>query len=367
MVRQWPDGVATIPTNTDRAYLDAQAVDPLLNALFHNWRRNKEFRKYIQQIQEVMDEPHIDIESPGRYQIDLPHDNYHPRQGYLSWRKLLAAPAPEIDQLTIPDNKTQEFSVRQHSTALRRDGQDLQTLLHRLSNLRQGQYERNYIKDLTKSSTAFGLGGTNDLLLSGTPPQKYFQDALSRAKSYVDDVYRTICDCLRTSASGLLGTGNDELMLPRLSPSIILSHLAQFAPSSLNPQWKRALINFGLGLTALQRAERLLSCAENQVELLSELQNPGHLDWDPFDHPDWLLLEIENGILIRQEQAQISKEMIAPSSGSNSIMQLNMGLGKSSVIVPVVAAAVSASLIYFLFERDRTAMLELFTKSMNNN
>jgi hypothetical protein len=33
--------------------------------------------------------------------------------------------------------------------------------------------------------------------------------------------------------------------------------------------------------------------------------------------------------------------MIAPQSGSNSIMQLNMGLGKSSVIVPIVAATLA--------------------------
>jgi len=39
--------------------------------------------------------------------------------------------------------------------------------------------------------------------------------------------------------------------------------------------------------------------------------------------------------------AQIAREMIAPQSGSNSIMQLNMGLGKSSVIVPIVAATLA--------------------------
>lgn len=39
--------------------------------------------------------------------------------------------------------------------------------------------------------------------------------------------------------------------------------------------------------------------------------------------------------------AQIAREMIVPQSGSNSIMQLNMGLGKSSVIVPIVAATLA--------------------------
>lgn len=85
----------------------------------------------------------------------------------------------------------------------------------------------------------------------------------------------------------------------------------------------------------------VLASAENAVELLCELENPGHRGWDPMRYPEWLLLEVENNILIRQEQAQIAREMVSPSSGSNSVMQLNMGLGKSSVVVPMAAAALA--------------------------
>jgi hypothetical protein len=130
-------------------------------------------------------------------------------------------------------------------------------------------------------------------------------------------------------------------LMPRLSPSIILSHLARYESTNLNIGWREAFVGYGLTIADLQQAERLVTCSENKADLLSELVNPGHLNWDPMEHPDWLLLELENGILIREEQAQIAKEMISPSSGSNSIMQLNMGLGKSSVIVPIVAAALA--------------------------
>ncbi|KAH7346912.1 hypothetical protein BKA65DRAFT_400109, partial [Rhexocercosporidium sp. MPI-PUGE-AT-0058] len=43
-------------------------------------------------------------------------------------------------------------------------------------------------------------------------------------------------------------------------------------------------------------------------------------------------------ILIRPDQVQISHEMSNSSSGSNSVIQLNMGLGKTSVILPITAA-----------------------------
>src|SRR5690606_708337 len=50
------------------------------------------------------------------------------------------------------------------------------------------------------------------------------------------------------------------------------------------------------------------------------------------------LLEIESNLMIRSAQADIAKEMLNPTSGKNSVMQLNMGEGKSSVIVPIAAA-----------------------------
>ena len=96
-----------------------------------------------------------------------------------------------------------------------------------------------------------------------------------------------------------------------------------------------------MAISNLQRAERLITCIGNNSELLSELSNPGHRGWDPIHYPDWLLLEVENNILIRRVQAQIAREMISPLSGANSILQLNMGEGKSSVIVPIVAAALA--------------------------
>jgi len=74
---------------------------------------------------------------------------------------------------------------------------------------------------------------------------------------------------------------------------------------------------------------------------LSELSNSGYRDWDLLHYPDWLLLEIENNILIRQVQAQIAREIISSLSGTNSILQLNMSEEKSSVIVSIVAAALA--------------------------
>lgn len=77
-------------------------------------------------------------------------------------------------------------------------------------------------------------------------------------------------------------------------------------------------------------------------ELQRELANLGSYDeFDLLNHPEGLLLELEQGILIRQVQQKIAATMTAPPGGKGAVMQLNMGEGKSSVIVPLVALALA--------------------------
>lgn len=92
-------------------------------------------------------------------------------------------------------------------------------------------------------------------------------------------------------------------------------------------------------MTSMHRADRLIQLRENEVDFGKELQNIGHEDWSPYDHPEWLLMECENGIMVRQVQQRIARQMMSPPNGQNATIQLNMGEGKSSVIVPIVTAA----------------------------
>lgn len=54
--------------------------------------------------------------------------------------------------------------------------------------------------------------------------------------------------------------------------------------------------------------------------------------WSVHQHPQWLAFEVEQGLQIRPEQHAIMMRMITGKSGT--IDQLNMGLGKTRVIVP---------------------------------
>lgn len=54
-----------------------------------------------------------------------------------------------------------------------------------------------------------------------------------------------------------------------------------------------------------------------------------------------LLLEVDKGIIVRKEQEDTAYAMREPPNGTNSVMQLLMGRGKSSVIIPTIAVALA--------------------------
>ena len=53
------------------------------------------------------------------------------------------------------------------------------------------------------------------------------------------------------------------------------------------------------------------------------------------------LCQIQGNFLIRRTQAETAMEIMSPQSGENTVMQVNMGEGKSSVIIPIAAAALA--------------------------
>ncbi|KAL7770262.1 hypothetical protein CFE70_000195 [Pyrenophora teres f. teres 0-1] len=125
---------------------------------------------------------------------------------------------------------------------------------------------------------------------------------------------------------------------PRISPTFWLRQLNRDRFDTLTESWKRVVIGYGLAVTELQRARRLLALSSHPHEFAEELRNRGHQNWEPMKFPETLLLEAESGLLIREVQEEIAEQMRRPPNNANSVMQLNMGEGKSSVIVPIIAA-----------------------------
>ncbi|KAF9894293.1 hypothetical protein FE257_007796 [Aspergillus nanangensis] len=132
---------------------------------------------------------------------------------------------------------------------------------------------------------------------------------------------------------------------PRLTIFSALSLLARGRWELVPDQWKKTLQAFAKSIASLRRLERLLTFhTRGDVDgFYKESQTIPGSGWDSEVNPEWLLFEIENDLTIREQQATVAKEMIRPTPGGNAVLQLTMGEGKTSVITPMIALALTDS------------------------
>ena len=117
---------------------------------------------------------------------------------------------------------------------------------------------------------------------------------------------------------------------PADTPVTLLEQLRSTNGCAFGPDMKKSILQLGLAITRLQRVRRLndLALRNDHTRYREELLNIGHINWQPEERPDWLLLEIESNILIRPGQVDVALATVNPGSGTNSVLQMNMGQGK---------------------------------------
>ncbi|WEW59693.1 hypothetical protein PRK78_005173 [Emydomyces testavorans] len=132
----------------------------------------------------------------------------------------------------------------------------------------------------------------------------------------------------------------DGDLWPCITPVTLLEQLRSSSKTSFGKHMKEILTAYAVSIVSLQRTLRMEDARlrKSHQRLTDELKNVPHINWNPVDHPDWVLLEIEADITIRQDQVDVARATISPSSGANSVLQMNMGQGKTSCIMPMVAA-----------------------------
>ncbi|KAF8526784.1 hypothetical protein JB92DRAFT_2869478 [Gautieria morchelliformis] len=199
---------------------------------------------------------------------------------------------------------------------------------------------------------------------AGGFPSRYASDLLrcvdaleTRSTSQVNDIPRPLPDALETLSTSqvdeiqrlLLPQTVPEQVLysagqwPSLGPECLLSLLSRTFICNVHHDWRKALIHYAEGLAARQRDARITTLRRLglESELVKEAANNGGQGWEAMEYPDWLLIQLDANCLIRHVQASIAQDMMSPRGDQNTVMQLNMGEGKSSVIVPIISAALA--------------------------
>lgn len=337
------------------SYIDVHRSILNLNHLFNHWHKNGQFLAYLNLIYAEMRKIPVQpistslpplIRSPsieqnqGRFvSINDLFSNFLPRslQNFI--------PNPEIKRSVIP-----EVTMAEPRLSL---------LLDRLSTRANSKQEVQYFDDLNESTSCLADRVTTyKLTRNADELEGLLYSHRQSARDYVDEAYRAILHAVHKDqrAAQLRDTTLSSLSMvavtyqwPRVSKRFFLRQLNRHNWQRLPLEWKKGIVTWCIGMTQLHRAERLMKSAGNEADLIRELQNEGHVRWDPLEFPDSLLLEVESGIMIRDVQVQIARKMKSPPGNTNAVMQLNMGEGKSSVIVPIVASSLA----------DRTSLVRV--------
>ncbi|KKZ67076.1 hypothetical protein EMCG_07247 [[Emmonsia] crescens] len=349
---QWPCENPTTPIDdgpfTFRQYVDMAKVMEGVKWMFKAWYDNYRFNIYLCQIGNTLSRQVVDPLKIPSSSFAIPTWNPQRRRGYICIDDIFSCPAPSLP----PHHKLNLTDLLTSSTGAENVLPRLEVLVRRLEAQSRSNYQNNYVEDLRGSVLSLqDFEKSYYLLRKGDDLKDIFLHHLRHCEDHVYETYQTIISTVAsvneagkstsTHSHNSSAVAHSIKQWPRLSPTFFLQQLSRGRWQKIKNDWKGCIVHYGLALIELQRAERLLGLSSNHIDLIKELLNPGHTNWNPIDYPESLLLEVESGIIIRDVQEQIAGQMRNPRSGANSVLQLNMGEGKSSVIVPIVAAAIA--------------------------
>jgi primosomal protein N' len=201
------------------------------------------------------------------------------------------------------------------------------------------QYGNDFMQSLTALRKAKGEEAKTDKEIDPA----LLRNDISEAERNTREQFRQLHDTFvrHENNSQLLKSGG---LWPSVTPIALLETLRSSSSTVFGENIREALIAYGLSITTLQRLVRLedaLHRPNQEQKLADERANYGHSNWLPAKRPDWLLLEIDANILIRPGQVDVTDATVSPASGSNSVLQMNMGQGKTSCVIPMAAAVLA--------------------------
>ncbi|PHH79060.1 hypothetical protein CDD80_5691 [Ophiocordyceps camponoti-rufipedis] len=327
IAEQWPRASLEAPQDDYmRTYIDVDQVMDLLKPHWRKWYENLCFKTYLESFIGCLrrSQVHSLFVSPAPTITEPPRPGYH--QGFMSVDDAFRKTAPTLIQSS--SSELDRFTETK-TPAVETPRQELAGVLRSLELRASLGYEQRYLAELNDSILSLDHHrgkhlrqdedalGARDAALRGHD---------QRCQAHLVVIYGSLCDAIKSPPS------------PDLASETI--HAIQIKADCYLRPWKDAIIAYAVAVTQVQQARRLLH-VENEVDLVRELENTGRKDWNPHDYPEWLLLECESGIMIRNVQNQIAQQMASPPENRNAVMQLNMGEGKSSVIIPIVSAALA--------------------------
>lgn len=213
-------------------------------------------------------------------------------------------------------------------SSMSREMQELENIIDGITGT-QSPVRQHYRQDMMQSLN-------NLKMLKSTPKQDekpihiaQLSADILKTRQAIEKQYDQLCEAFEQSDSRVLWL-QEGCLWPCITTITLLEQLRSISASIFGDHMKENIIVYALFITTLQRFMRMKDAYQkgNIQRLREEQENAGHCNWQPIEHPDWLLLEIDANILIRQDQVEVALATISPASWSNSVLQMNMGQGE---------------------------------------
>ncbi|KAI0848819.1 hypothetical protein F5Y00DRAFT_270020 [Daldinia vernicosa] len=355
LISKWP----TITPSTDINDVHLVDIPAALEKLESEWERlyhNHEFYNHLQEVQKVLCQRHSDakfqradfISSEVAYAIQQP--------GYILpelGNDLMKMPISEARG--HPEPPSYDFRGRKKQLEAPAYGRlqdpgasyELDQIIETFSKSKSIIHQR-YASDLKESLNAFNARSTQTALCSASSSfneyltLSYLQGNVKRHLAEIKSAIELPSDAYSRKQIWWLQQGQ---LWPAITPITILEQLRTTTKRLFGRGTKEKLLNFAVSITDLQRKMRMQSyqLSKENARYEEERLNVGHRNWRIEEYPDWLLLEVESNLLIRETQVEVALAIISPESQANSVLQLNMGQGKTSCIIPMVAVLLADS------------------------
>ncbi|KAL8995005.1 MAG: hypothetical protein Q9169_005181 [Polycauliona sp. 2 TL-2023] len=340
---QWPCRHPSHAYTSSVKWLNITKIKTEVERLFAEWYKNRKCVQHLALIRKAIDSTMTSsIEFPftqSAWQRTVLIPRITSDRGSRTLSFLMKARSPNAPSLPSVLQAEQRMQALESNSTLRSLVTNFGSKASKLDRHLRSHYKQDLLVSLDALETHLEIVWPHEIApASSANVLTSFDDC--RVHYELD--FDLLCAQLqpREPIDGLLRAAG---LWPRLCLRDLLSLIATNSSTTISEQWGDSITTLGIGITALQRTRRLILASEKKdtVSFFQEMANPGQTGWSPFERPDWLLIEIENDLLIRPVQVKVATEMIAPSSSSNTLMQLNMGEGKSSVITPLIAATLA--------------------------
>ncbi|KAJ2898169.1 hypothetical protein MKZ38_004135 [Zalerion maritima] len=360
---QWPlaspivDGLEEL---NEGGFVDLEAALPAITSEWISRHKNHVLDLYLLSVENILHQHHRDWEyTPSVFPSGTPIIPIGPfGQKTITLRDLATVNLESVALSTTPTRRSkasgghqrrhQESRYRKDNPGCTELREILQPFHGSTSHVRQ-----KYATDLSSSIDAYSQhkGGERAMAI---PSVNNSLHQLIQARRDMDSLFSSIAAAFTTQIPGPYCKALSWLKhggtSPVVTPVTLLELLRGNSDVKLGPWVKEVVVQFGVLVTEYQRCLRIYNFLIHQDYKMGqrdfrpineELLYTGHTNWNPEEYPDWLLLEIESNITIRPRQVDVALATIRPDSRKNSVLQMNMGEGKTSCIIPMAAVVLA--------------------------